>query len=260
MHDLDALNGPRIAILVDAENISADTWPALDRIFRGLGAGMSLSCYGDFTNPAHAGWLEVCRENNGTAVMVFRNGNGKNGADIALTIGAMELLQNAAAKMIVIVSSDSDFAPLAQKITMAGCVAIGVGRENASEDLRQAFDRYLILPATGRAATPAPEQAQTVAPEASLPQQPASPAEELLPEQVRFLAELVARLAAKDPDGTVLLSHLGLALRKEYPALAEKLAKGRLRKALKQHGLADEYGEGTSIKVAPRQAKLRRTA
>ena len=269
MHDLDALNGPRIAILVDAENISADTWPALDRIFRGLGAGMSLSCYGDFTNPAHAGWLEVCRENNGTAVMVFRNGNGKNGADIALTIGAMELVQNAAAKMIVIVSSDSDFAPLAQKITTAGCIAIGVGRDSASEDLRQAFDRYIILPATGptktttqipkAAASPMPEPPQrTASPPPSA--QPASQAESLLPEQVEFLSELLERLAHKDPSGGVLLSYLAQSLRKEYPTLGEKLAKGQLRKALQHYGLAEEQGSGTSIKVSPRRAARRRVA
>ena len=180
--------------------------------------------------------------------MVFRNGNGKNGSDIALTIGAMELLQTQSAEMIVIVSSDSDFAPLAQKIVNAGRIAIGIGRENASEDLRKAFDRYLILPPASRVAAPAPEPAKAAAPDTSPPVQSVSQTEGLLPEQVRFLAELVTRLAAKDPDGTVLLSHLGLALRKEYPALGEKLAKGRLRKALKQHDLADEYGEGTSIK------------
>ena len=178
---------------------------------------MSLSCYGDFTNPAHAGWLEVCRENNGTAVMVFRNGNGKNGADIALTIGAMELVQNAAAKMIVIVSSDSDFAPLAQKITTAGCIAIGVGHDNASEDLRQAFDRYIILPATGptktttqipkAAASPMPEPPQrTTRPPTSA--QPASQAESLLPRAGGVLVRIARAAGAQGPKrrGAAVLS------------------------------------------------------
>lgn len=251
MQNFVSPSGPRIAILVDAENISADNWPAIARLFSGLGAGMSLTCFGDFTNRGHAGWLEICRRNNGTAIMVLSNGAGKNGADIALTITAMELLQNQAAEMIVVASSDSDFVPLAHRISAAGCIAIGVGRANASEDLRRAFDRYLVLPPNGRAPAAAPiSKARPAA--SPLPQgQPGAPAGSLSSEQVQFLATLIERLAQKDPDGAVLLSHLGLALRKEYPALGELLAKGKLRKALRHYGIASEHGEGTAIKVAP---------
>ena len=250
MHQFVSQPGPRIAILVDAENISADNWPAIDRLFSGLGAGLSLTCFGDFTNPAHAGWLEVCRRNNGTAEMVLSNGAGKNGADIALTIAAMELLQNQAARMIVVVSNDCDFVPLAHRITTSGCVAVGVGRANASQTLRRAFDRYVVLPPSGQTSAAAPASKAPPAAPPVPPEQPRAPAGKLSSEQVQFLTALIERLAQKDPDGTVLLSHLGLALRKEYPALGELLGKGKLRKALRQYGIADEYGEGTAIKVA----------
>ena len=239
MHDFVSTPGPRIAILVDAENISADNWPAIDRLFSGLGAGMSLTCFGDLTDPSQAGWLDICRRTNGTAVMVL-SGGGRTGADTALTIGAMELLHARAAEMIVVVSGDSGLAPLAHKITGAGCIAVGMGHACAPDALRGAFDRFIVLP--DAADMPAPK--------------PLAPA----PDEVAILSSLVDRLSREDPSGAVLLSRLGFVLKKEHPALAGKLAKGRLRTILAQHGIADEVGEGTGIRVFPRSPGLRKSA
>jgi hypothetical protein len=226
----------RIAILVDAENISADNWPAIARLFDGLGDATTLTCFANFTNPAHAGWLDVCRRRGGTAVMVLKTG-GKNGADIALTIAAMELLIAGAAEMFVIASSDSDFAPLAHRITATGRIAVGIGRDTANEDLRRAYTRYVVLPAAVPAAKPAPQAATVPNP------------------QLVQLAALVDRLSRMDPTGAVLLSHLGLVLKRENPALAASLGKGKLRKVLRENGLVEEHGEGTAIRVSPRRMK-----
>ena len=233
-------NRRRIAILVDAENVSADNWPAIDRLFAGLDAEVTLTCFADFANAARAGWLAACKAHRGTAVSIQKTGR-KNGADIALTIAAMELLNTHTAEMLVIVSSDSDFAPLARKIGEAGCAAIGIGSEMANEDLRQAFDRYIVLPPPMRDDAPAPPQMLT-------------------PEQVAELSGLVRRLAGEDPAGSVLLSRLGYVLRQENPGLADALAKGRLRKALHRYDLVEEHGEGTIIRVSPREARPGRTA
>ena len=229
--------GMRVAILVDAENISAGNWPMIGQVVSGLGSATILTCFADFSNKAHAGWLDICRDNGGTAVMVLKTGDRKNGSDIALTIEAMELLHSGSAEMFIIVSSDSDFAPLAQKITASGGIAVGIGRHMATEGLKRAFDRYVVLPTEARAKTAV------------------EPAPQTLPaDQIAQLSALVVRLSRQEADGSVLLSRLGMVLRKEHPKLAAALAKGRLRKALKRYGLAVEQGTGTAIRVAPPKA------
>ena len=228
----------RIALLVDAENIDAGNWPTIHRIFAGLADTVTLTCFADFTDPAHAGWLDVCRRNGGTAEMVLRTGD-KNSADIALTVAAMELLNADAAEMFVIVAHENDFAPLAHRITSAGCIAVGMGYDTASQGLRRAFDRYIVLPDKGRSARPEPAFA-------------------LAPDQIAKLSVLLKRLSRHDPTGAVLLSRLGLALKKDYPDLAAMLTRGRLRTALRQYDLADEYGQGIAIRVTPRCAEWSR--
>ena len=236
----DRKTGQRIAILVDAESISADNWPAIARIFDGLGDARILTCFGNFTKPAHAGWLAVCRDNGGSAEMVLGTGT-RNGSGIALTIEAMELIHADAAEMIVIVSSDSDFAPLARAITASGRIAVGIGREGASDALSRAFDRFIPLPKSSEPAA-GPKPAPTA----------------LSVKQVDQLRYLVARLAHAEAEGSVPLSRLGYVLKQEHPELAAILAKGRLRKALNWYGLVTESGEGTAIRVSPRPKALKR--
>ena len=240
MKNSDQKSGRRIAILVDAENISADNWPAIARIFDGLGDARILTCFGNFTNPAHAGWLAVCRDNGGSAEMVLGTGT-KNGSDIARTIEAMELIHADAAEMIVIVSSDSDFAPLARTITASGRIAVGIGREGTSDGLSRAFDRFITLP-----------------PPSTSPANPKPASTALSVKQVDHLRKLVAKLADAEAEGSVPLSRLGYVLKQEHPELAEILAKGRLRKALNWHGLVTETGEGTAIRVSPRSGTPKR--
>lgn len=231
-------SGARIAILVDAENISADNWPMIGKSLLGLGRAISLTCFADFTNPALAGWLEICRVSGGSAVFALRTGR-KNGSDIALTIAAMELLHSRAAEMFVIVSSDSDFAPLAHKITAAGCVAVGIGQATASEGLRRAFDRYYLLPPLTDAL---PKPANAPGPN------------KLTASQQQALVRLIARLGQEEETGAVLLSRLGVVLHRELPELAATIGVGRLRKVLKLYDLASESEAGTSVRVAPHPA------
>jgi len=240
MENSDQKTGKRIAILVDAESISADNWPAVARIFDGLGDARILTCFGDFTNPANAGWLAVCRDNGGSAEMVLGTG-ARNGSDIALTVEAMELIHADAAEMIVIVSSDSDFAPLARAITASGRIAVGIGHEGASNAFSRAFDRFIPLPSPAASAAK-PKPAPTA----------------LSVKQLYQLRTLVARLAGAEADGSVPLSRLGYVLKQDHPELAEILAKGRLRKALNWYGLVTETGKGTAIRVWPRAGLPRR--
>ena len=70
----------------------------------------------------------------------------KNSSDISLTIDAIDLLYSAPVDVFVIVSSDSDFVPLVNKLRAAGKTAIGAGRRGGSSPtLVKSCDRYIYL-------------------------------------------------------------------------------------------------------------------
>ena len=70
----------------------------------------------------------------------------KNSSDISLTIDAIDLLYSAPVDVFVIVSSDSDFVPLVNKLRSAGKTAIGAGRRGGSSPtLIKSCDRYIYL-------------------------------------------------------------------------------------------------------------------
>ncbi len=228
----------RVAILVDAENISARQWPAIYRAAAQFGEVTMLTCHADFSHNRHPAWLDICRQNGGNAEMTLATGSDKNGTDIALAIEAMEIVHAGAVEAIAIVSGDSDFAPLARKLTASGVLAIGIGHTGASSGLQRAFDHFVSLSAAPSVPAPAPEA--------------------LTPDQLIELAGVIEHLSQEDPSHSVLLSRLGLVLRKEKPDLAALLAKGKLRKVLRRHDLVEEHGQGTGIRVSLRRAEPQR--
>ena len=242
MQDATATQKPRVALLVDAENISAEHWPRIQKAAGAFGVPRVLTCVGDFAVNRLPGWIEVCRRWGGRATMVLASGDRHNGSDIALTIEAMDLIHAGAADVIVIVSNDGDFAPLALKITATGRTAVGMGLSHASEGLRRAFDHFITLEKPVPAQKPKPKPAPTA---------PKAPAD-LDAEQKRVVKRLIERLSGEDVSGSVALNQLGVVLHKEYPAIAALLGKGRLLKALRRHGLAAETGSGSTIRVSPR--------
>lgn len=77
--------------------------------------------------------------------------NGKNSADIKITIDVMKELARGVAVSFALVSSDSDFSHLAQEIRANGCEAIiFADKDKATERLRNSCDKFIpflnILP------------------------------------------------------------------------------------------------------------------
>ena len=80
--------------------------------------------YGDFTDPQAAGWRSILLENAIMPVQQFSNVKsyapgevaGKNATDSALIIDAMDILYSGNVDGFVLVTSDSDFTRLAQRL------------------------------------------------------------------------------------------------------------------------------------------------
>ena len=90
---------------------------------------------------------------------------GKNATDIALAVDAIELVAAQPPAVVVIVSSDSDFAPLVIRLREKGCRVLGIGQlGKTGEDSRGVYDGFVDLEhLKARAAPKAAGQSQAPA-------------------------------------------------------------------------------------------------
>ncbi len=148
----------RLAVLIDADNVSPSSAGDLMEKVCALGEPMARRAYGMVSCFANsAGWQNAQREYGIVARPLVSNISGKNAADIALVIDAMEFLYKSPCDGIVIVSSDSDFTALATKIREGGKVAYGFGGEKTPASFRSACTKFFLLPqAPGAAKKGAP--------------------------------------------------------------------------------------------------------
>ena len=161
-----------LAILIDAENVL----PAhADMIFShaaSLGDVVCKEIYG--AAQALTSWVAPVLKYAMHANLTIRASKGKNSSDIALVIGAMDLLASRAADTVIIASSDSDFSALSVRLRGAGIEVIGMGTDKSNELWRTSCSSFVVLQQPGKApakpaaiakAAPAPAPARAAAPE-----------------------------------------------------------------------------------------------
>jgi hypothetical protein len=92
---------------------------------------------------------------------------GKNSTDIALAVDAIDLVGAQRPELAVIVSSDSDFAPLVIRLREKGCRVLGIGQKGKTgEESIGVYDAFVDLQhrSAARARSPAPTPAPAPAP------------------------------------------------------------------------------------------------
>jgi hypothetical protein len=136
---------PRLALLIDAENVSASYLPVILQAVQGHGDANIRRVFGNWAAPGLAGWAAQAVANGLMAVHVPVTCAGKNSSDIGLVIAAMDLLHTAAVDGFVIASSDSDFAGLALRLREAGKLVIGMGEEKTHAAFRAACTGFVVL-------------------------------------------------------------------------------------------------------------------
>ena len=105
--------------------------------------------YGDWTNPHLTGWRDVLLGNAISPQQQFAYTYGKNATDSALIIDAMDLLYSGNVQGFAIVSSDSDFTPLATRLRESGKRVIGVGQRKTPKAFVEACERFVFLEVLG---------------------------------------------------------------------------------------------------------------
>lgn len=132
-----------LAVLIDAENIAATLFDSLEREVSKLGEVVSWQLHGDLISWPHPGWQELAQSKGLEIRHQFHT--GKNSADIAMTIAAMDLLHGGKIEGFCLVSSDRDFAPLARRLRADAVPVYGLGEPKTSEPFRKACTRFFEL-------------------------------------------------------------------------------------------------------------------
>jgi uncharacterized LabA/DUF88 family protein/Fe-S-cluster formation regulator IscX/YfhJ len=138
-------NNKRIAVLIDAENIS---YKYIDEVLDEValyGRATHKRIYGDFTKAQLKGWNGIANEHSLHQVTQISYTKGKNSSDSVLIINAMDLLYEGNVEAICIVSSDSDFTRLAMRIVESGLDVIGMGDGNTAESFINACTVFKFL-------------------------------------------------------------------------------------------------------------------
>ena len=105
-----------LAVLIDADNAQASPiHELLEEVSRYGTAGVKRA-YGDWSTPQLKKWKEELHTHAIKPVQQFSYTKGKNATDIALVIDAMDILREERFDGFVLVSGDSDFTALGNRL------------------------------------------------------------------------------------------------------------------------------------------------
>ena len=186
---------PLYAVLIDADNINPDFADAIMTEAAGIGEPALRRVYGDWSNPSIKKWVPKVKELGLVAGQTSANTKGKNATDIGLVIDAMDILHSGRFDGFVLVSSDSDFTALANRIREQGLDVIGIGESKTPSSLRNVCNRFILIENIVAEASPG-----TAAKKAAATKQPIETAEQLL-------LDVIDNSDA--PDGWIRLSQVG---------------------------------------------------
>jgi len=208
----------RVAVLVDCDNVTPEILEYALRVIAQFGRVVLRRGYGNHGTLAHK-WQEALVRLAFTPCLQYQYAAGKNTADIALALDAMEAMFDRRADTFCLVTSDSDFAYLCRKLRERGATVCIVGEAKTPDALRNASDQFFewVKPEAPEPVTDLPERAAVKA-EAAKPEA-SKPAVKRRP---RFLVDAVSLLASDTSEGKVDLGALGQYLKRTDPAFSPK--------------------------------------
>ncbi len=147
MADYDTARKRNIALLIDADNASPSDLELALTILGDLGTVNVRRIYGNWSKPALKGWAKILHSHALEPQQQFDVTKGKNATDMKMTIDAMDLLYGGHIDGFGIMSSDSDFMPVAMRLRQNGIPVYGFGTERTPEAFREACTRFIDLSA-----------------------------------------------------------------------------------------------------------------
>jgi len=131
-----------IALLIDADNASPEHLDEVLLVLGELGTINIRRAYGNWAKASLKGWGQLTGLHSIIPMQQFDVIKGKSATDMRMTIDAMDLLYRGNVDGFGIMSSDSDFLPLAQRIREDGLPVYGFGTAKTPLSFQQACTRF----------------------------------------------------------------------------------------------------------------------
>ena len=141
----DSMEFQRMVVLIDADNTQLTKLEEVLHEVSAFGRIVVKKAYGNWKKRLLAKWEDQIKRLAIKAEQQFDYVAGKNTTDIAIVIDAMDLLHTGMYDAFVLVSSDSDFTPLAVRLKESGIYVIGVGEKKTPEAFCSACDNFIYL-------------------------------------------------------------------------------------------------------------------
>ena len=195
----------RFAVLIDADNVSDKYIRLILDELSNDGTITYKRIYGDWTRPALGSWKNVLLDYSITPIQQYGYTTGKNAADSAMIIDAMDILYTGNVEGFCIVSSDSDFTRLASRLREAGKFVIGMGEKKTPAPFVAACNRFTYLEVLAQ--QPAEEAA---------PLAPVAGEDRMALPAIKSAIEAIAD-ESSDDEGWASISDIGNILIKRFP-------------------------------------------
>ncbi|HOV68807.1 MAG TPA: NYN domain-containing protein [Clostridia bacterium] len=203
-------NDRRIAVLIDADNVSARYIKYIFNEITNHGTPTYKRIYGDWTKPSSAQWKNVLLDYSITPIQQYSYTIGKNSTDSALIIDAMDILYSGNVDGFCIVSSDSDFTRLAARLRETGMFVIGMGEKKTPAPFITACEKFKYLEVLASEIEATEEHAAQEAANGS--HKAGMTSKEELCEAIKTIIN-----ENSDEDGWAFLGDVGNTLNKRYP-------------------------------------------
>lgn len=159
----------RLAMLIDADNAQPSVIEGLLAEVAKYGVASVKRIYGDFTSTRMTQWKQALLKHSISPVQQFAYTSGKNATDSSLIIDAMDLLYTQRFDGFCLVSSDSDFTRLAQRLREEGLTVYGFGERKTPDAFVQACDKFIYTEVLRTEAPPGTAPKPTEKPAATKP-------------------------------------------------------------------------------------------
>ncbi len=138
-------NLKKIAVMIDADNTQLSKLEAVLQEVSSHGRIVARRAYGNWKKDTLKNWEDDLKRLAIKAVQQFDYTAGKNATDMALVIDCISLMHRGIYDAFVIVSSDSDFTPLAVYLRESGVYVMGAGNKQTPLAFRNSCDEFVFL-------------------------------------------------------------------------------------------------------------------
>ena len=211
-----------VAVLVDCDNTTPDILEHALKVVAQFGRVVLRRGYGNHTTLANK-WQSALVRLAFTPCLQYQYAAGKNTADIALALDAMEAMFDHRADSFCLVTSDSDFAYLCRKLRERGATVYIVGEKKTPDALRNASDQFFEWLPPEQIPEPLPVIIESKAPKvAAVKSEIPKPAKLIsaIKKRPKFLIEAVALLTSDTSEGKIGLGALGQYLKRTDPGFS----------------------------------------